>query len=200
MGFDEVLTEAAPAVTARTPELRRELETLVMDSESVQRRRRRSVRTAVVGSIVTGVLGLGTVASASGLLPGWTLLTTSSGQTCEVQVHAGPLTAGDGEPNGATFSRAEHDETLATAQAFLATFDYESIDRQSAIAQWRAAESQVRNAQKDPVERQPRLEGDDLEVTAVTRVVIERMRSDLAAHGLDIRAINVWVSSTGCQL
>lgn len=200
MDLDDVLTAAAPAVTPRTPELRQELEALVMQSEADQRRGRRGVRMAVVGSVVAGVLGLGTVASAAGLLPGWALLGTASGQTCEVQVHAGPLRAGDGEPISATFSSAEQEESLVAAEAFLRSFDYESIDHRTAIAEWRAAESKGRHTQKDAGERQPRLRGDDLEVTAVTQVVVERMRSELAADGLDIRAINVWVSSRGCEL
>lgn len=200
MDLDDVLTAAAPAVTPRTPQLHQELEALVMESEAVQRRGRRGVRMAVVGSVVSGALGLGTVASATGILPGWTLLGTASGQTCEVQVHAGPLGAGDGEPVSATFTRAEQDEALAAAQAFLRSLDYESIDHQKAIAEWRTAESKVRHAQTGAVERQPRLRGDDLEVTAVTHAVVERMRSELAADGLDIRAINVWVSSRGCEL
>lgn len=199
MDLDDVLTAAAPAVTPRTPQLHQELEALVMESEAVQRRGRRGVRMAVVGSVVAGVLGLGTVASATGILPGWALLGTASGQTCEVQVHAGPLRAGDGEPISATFSSAQQEESLAAAEAFLRSFDYESMDHRKAIAEWRAAESKVRHAQKGAAEGQPRLKGDDLEVTAVTHAVVERMRSELAADGLDIRAINVWVSSRGCE-
>lgn len=200
MDLDDVLSGAAPAVTQRTPELQQELRALVMESEAVQRRGRRLVRVGFVGSVVMGALGLGTVASATGMLPGWTLLGTASGQTCEVQVHAGPLEAGDGEPVSASFSRGEQAESLAAAEAFLRSFDYDSVDHREAIAEWRVAESEVRRAQEGAGERQPRLEGDELEVTAVTHAVVERMQSELAADGLDIRAINVWVSSTGCEL
>lgn len=199
MDLDDVLTAAAPAVTPRTPQLQQELDALVAESEAVQRRGRRGVRMAVVGSVVAGALGLGTVASATGILPGLTLLATASGQTCEVQVHAGPLKAGDGQPLGAAFSAGEQKEALTAARAFLRSFDYASIDHQKAIAEWRAVEANVRQAQ-DAEERQPKLRGDDLEVTATTHVVIERMRTTLAADGLDIRAVDIWVSSKGCRL
>lgn len=199
MDLDQMLDEAAPPVTARTPELHQELRATVVASEPVQRRRR-SARLAVAGGIVAGVVGLGTVASAAGILPGWTMLTTASGQTCEVQVGADLMTPGDGEPITATFSRAEQEETLAAARAFLEGFDYDSIDRQDAIAAWQAAEAEARAAQEDPAERQPKLEGDDLEVHAVTWLVIQRMRATLAAQGHDIRAISITTTSSGCQL
>ena len=199
MDLDELLTTAAPAVTARTPQLHQQLEALVAQSEAA-RRRRRPVRIAVVGGVVAGVLGLGAVASATGILPGWTMLNTSSGQTCEIQVHANLQRPGDGEPISAAFSPAEQQQTLAAARAFLTTFDYDTIDHEKAIAQWQTIESKIRSDQQDPAERQPKLEGDDLEVHAVTHTVIEQMRSDLAAQGYDIRAIAITVTNSGCDL
>lgn len=199
MDLDELLDAAAPPVTTPTPELRAELNTLIVASEAAQRRRR-PAHIALVGGVVAGVLGLGTVASAAGILPAWTLLTTSSGQTCEVAVHADLLEPGDGEPIGGTFSRPEQESTLTAARAFLEDFDYGSIDRDEAIAQWQAVERKARAQQLDPAERQPRLVGDDLEVHAVTHGVVERLRSDLASRGLDIRAIAITATSTGCEL
>lgn len=199
MDLDELLDLATPRVTARTTDLQEELQLLAAESEAAQRRRR-PMRFALAGGVVAGVLGLGTVASAAGILPGWTLLTTGSGQTCEVAVHADLQTPGDAEGGAALFDRVEQEETLAAAQKFLEGFDYDSIDRDEAIARWRAVEDEIRAQEPDPAERQPRLEGDDLEVTAVTRAVVERMRADLAAQGYDLRAISVTTSSSGCEL
>lgn len=47
------------------------------------------------------------------------MLTTASGQTCEVEVRADPRIEGDGEPITAAFNRVERDETLSAARAFL---------------------------------------------------------------------------------
>jgi hypothetical protein len=81
--LDELLDLATPRVTARTTDLQEELQLLASRSEAAQRRRR-PMRFALAGGVVAGVLGLGTVASAAGILPGWTLFTTGSGPTCEV--------------------------------------------------------------------------------------------------------------------
>lgn len=197
--LDERLRAAATPITVRTPEVRRELDELVTSSMPTQRPRRKSIRAAAVAGAVASALGLATVASATGLLPGWALLTTSSGQTCEVQVVADERDAGNGEP-GPSFTQTEQVETLASAQAFLEDVDYGSIDRDEAIAHWRAEENAAISAQKDPAERQPRLTGDDLEVTAVSHAITERLKSHLAARNQDIRAIEVSWLASGCEL
>jgi len=200
MDLDELLNASAPPVTARTPLLRRELDNLVAASEEVQSRRRWPAHTALVGGALVGVLGLGAVASAAGVLPGWPSFSTSSGQTCNIEISVSALQDGQGEPNSGSFSAAEQRESLAEAQTFLADFDYDSVDRQQAIAWWKSEESKVRATQSDPAERPPRLNGDDLEVTAVSRWVIKDLSADLTAHGLDIRAIAIAVGSSGCML
>jgi hypothetical protein len=196
--LDERLHAAAPPIVLRTPEIRRELDALVALTMPTQRPRRRTIRATVVAGAVAGTLGLATVASAAGLLPGWALLTTGSGQTCEVRVAADAL-AGDGEP-GRQFSATEQAKTLASARAFLHAFDYDSIDRDEAIATYQAEEDAVITAQQDPAERQPRLEGDDLEVTAVSREVTERLGDYLEERGLDLRAVDVSWQADGCRL
>lgn len=198
MDLDHLLDRAAPPVSQRTAALDRELRALVMTSES-ERRPRRRARLALVGAVVLGTVGLGTVATAAGILPGWGLLTTGSGQTCEVDVAVDALSPGYGEPSAPAFSDAEQAATLAAARAFLEDLDFDTIDHEEAITAWQAAEQRVRSAQTDPSERQPALTGDDLEVTAVTWVVVERMRSALAAQGHDLRAVMV-TTGNGCRL
>jgi hypothetical protein len=196
--LDERLREAAPPVAVRTPEMRRQLDALVVAATTVQRRRRRLTRASLVAATAVGALGVGTAAAAAGLIPGWSVL-TGSGQTCQVEVIATAPHAGDGEPD-ATFDATEQAEAVATARIFLDGFDYDSIDRDAAISRWQAAEETVIAAKPDPTERQPALTGDDLEVTSLTYEVTTRLRNHLAARGLDIRAVNLVTTSTGCDL
>lgn len=196
--LDQRLREATPPVSARTPELRRELDALVVAATPVQRRQRRMTRASLVAATAVGVLGVGTAVAAAGLIPGWSVL-TGSGQTCQVHLIAAGAQAGDGEPN-ATFEATERAEAVAAARIFLEGFDYDSIDRDAAISRWQAAEDAAIAAQPDPAERQPALNGDDLEVTALTYEVTTRLGNHLAARGLDIRAVDLVTTSTGCDL
>jgi hypothetical protein len=190
MDLDQLLDTSAPRVAARTPELQRELDHLVAGS----------TRVVLVGGVAAALLSLSAMASAAGILPGWPSFSTSSGQVCRIQVTATPLAAGNGEPSSSAFSTAERTATLAAAQEFLSGFDFDAVDRGQAIAWWQAEESRARSSQSNPADQAPRLTGDDLEVTAVSTWVVQRLRSHLAVQGLDIRAINVTTSSSGCTL
>jgi len=196
--LDQRLREATPPVSARTPEIRRELDALVVAATPVQSRRRRMTRASLVAATAVAALGAGTAAAAAGLIPGWSVL-TGSGQTCQVEVVAAAPQVGDGEPNP-TFDATERSKARAAARIFLAGFDYGSIDRDAAISRWQAAEDAVIAAEPDPTERPPALKGDDLEVTALTYEVTTRLGDHLAARGLDIRAVNLVTTSTGCDL
>jgi hypothetical protein len=195
--LDERLREAAPRLTARTPEMCRELHALVEAATPLQRRRG-ATRASLVAATAVGVLGVGTAAAAAGLIPGWSVL-TGSGQSCRVDVTAGPMSADDGQPD-VRFNATERAETVTAARVFLLGVDYDSIDRDAAIARWQAAEDTAIVAQPDPAERQPALTGDDLEVTALTYLVTTRLGDHLAARGLDIRAISLVTTTTGCDL
>jgi hypothetical protein len=196
--LDERLREAVPPLAARTPEMRSEVRALVEASTLVQRRRRGMSRASLVAVATVGALGVGTAAAAAGLIPGWSVL-TGSGQTCQVEVVAGPGHAGDDEP-GAQFNATERADAVTTTRVFLQDFDYDSIDRQAAISRWQTAEDAAVAEQPDPEERQPALTGDDLEVTALTYEVTTRLRDHLAARGLDIRAVSLVTTTTGCDL
>ena len=201
MDLDELLAASAPPVTRRTPQLERELNDLVAACEAAQSRLRRPAGVALVGGTLVGILGIGAVASAAGVLPGWASFATSSGQTCNIEIAVSALEPGEGEqPLASTFTATEKRETLAAARAFLADFDYDAVDRQQAIAWWKSEESEARAAQPDPAERQPKLTGNDLEVTAVSTWVLNDLDADLAAQGLDINAIGVATLIGGCTL
>lgn len=190
MDLDELLERSAPPICARGPRMHEELGRLVRDSETAAGRRRRSVRLGVAGVAVAAVVGLAPVASAAGLLPGWAEWSTTQGSSCEIQLDASLRRDGDGELITKTFSDAEQRATYAAAQEFLTEFDYDSVDRDEAIAEWQAQEARIRAGQR-PDERQPALRGDDLEVTAVLTQVVNRLRDYLQQRGLDIRAVMV---------
>ena len=196
--LDERLLEAAPPITMRTLEMRQHLDAIVVVATPVQRRRGGMTRASLVAVTAVSALGVGTAAAAAGLIPGWSVL-TGSGQTCQVEVIAGAPHAGSGEAEP-TFDATERAEATAAARAFLGRFDFDSIDRDAAISRWQAAEDTVIAAEPDPAERQPALKGDDLEVTALTYEVTTRLEEHLAARGLDIRAVNLVTTSTGCDL
>ncbi|RYP86752.1 hypothetical protein EKO23_08840 [Nocardioides guangzhouensis] len=190
MDLDELLERSGPPICTRGHRLEVELRRLVRDSETTAGRRRRSVRLGLAGVAVAGVLGLAPVASAAGLLPGWATWSTTQGSTCELQLDVGLRRDGDGELITETFTDAEQRATYAAAREFLTAFDYDSVDRDAAIAEWQAQEAHIRAGQR-PGDRQPALQGDDLEVTAVLTQVVNRLRDHLHGRGLDIRAIMV---------
>jgi hypothetical protein len=193
MDLDELLERSAPPTSTRGPRRDEELDRLVGTSETAAGRRRRSVRLGVAGVAVAGVVGLAPVASAAGLLPGWATWSTTQGSDCEIRVDASLGRDGDGELITKTFTDAEQRATYEAAQKFLTEFDYDSVDREEAISEWQTQEARIR-AGEEPDERQPALHGDDLEVTAVSTQVVDRLRHYLQQRGLDIRAVMV---STG---
>lgn len=189
--LDSLLALAAPATVPATADLRHELVLMAERAGTGSRRR----RLGLVAGAVVGVLGIGTAASAAGLLPGWQLLPTQGGQTCEVAVVA---SAREMPPD--RFSVPEQQRTLREAQRYLATLDYDAVDRVDAIAAFQREEDAVIASQPDPAERQPRLVGDDLEVSAVFRAVTEDLAGHLASQGLDVEAIEVSWLADGCDL
>lgn len=103
-----------------------------------------------------------------------------TGSTCEMGFwveEAGP----DGEPLHQAYSEAEKQHAVEVARRFIARLDVGSIDRKAAIRDWRRQESAA-IAQEPPGEKQPRLHGDDLEITAVGAVVWKRLDDYLAGQ------------------
>ena len=196
--LDDRLRASAPPVSVRNSEMRRELDALVVAATPVRRQRRSMTRASLVAATAVGALGVGTAAAAAGLIPGWSVL-TGSGQTCQVEIIATAPHVGDGEPDP-TIDATEQAEAVSAARVFLEGFDYASIDRDAAISRWKATEETAIAAQADPAQRQPALTGDDLEVTALTYEVTTRLKSHLAARGLDLRAVDLVTTSTGCDL
>jgi hypothetical protein len=184
MDLDELLDRSAAPVAPRTQELRHEVQAMLVEAERAARPRRRRLRAVVVAGAVAGVVVMGTTgAMAAGLIPGPAWMgpwTTGSGSACHMEFwvsEAGP----DGEPLSRNYPEAEKQHALAVARDFLANLDPANIDKDAAIDQWRQKESAA-IAAGPAGEKQPRLEGDDLEITAVGQVVWQRLDAYLAAQ------------------
>jgi hypothetical protein len=196
MDLDDLLERKAPPIAARNHGLVRALGELASEAEAAVAKPRH--RVALVGVSVVAILGVGTVASAAGVLPGWPVFDTSSGNHCSIEVHAEAPGPGDVPGVPASINEREARATVAEAQAFLKNFDFDGVDRAEAVAWWRTQETQARENQPDPAEQAPPLEGDDLEVTAVSQWVAAQLQQHLAAQGMDIRAVAYWVGDS-CQ-
>lgn len=176
MDLDDLLDRSAAVVSPRTPELRQELQTLLANAERAARPGRRRLRALSVAGATVGALTLGTAtAMAAGLVPtpAWVPWTTGTGSACHMEfivTKAGP----DGPPLSRTYPEAEKQHAVQVAQAFLARLDYTTIDKDAAIRDFQRGEDAA-IAHAALGEQQPRLHGDDLEITAVGQVVWQRL-------------------------
>lgn len=193
MDLDELLDTSGPPLAARTPSLSRELAAIVAKSEAAAAPPRRRMRLIVAGSMAAGVVGLGSAATAAGLLPaGHWPWSTSAGNSCQLTFDV-VLNGVDGNvsnpaPGLASMSLADKQAVLTAARQFLSSFDYASIDRKEAIANWQVGEAKAIAAEA-PEERQPKLTGDELELQAVSAEVNRQLDAYLAARGLNPSAI-----------
>lgn len=199
MDLDELMDAAAPPTAARTAQLRNDLESLARNAETqVRSRRRRSFRSGVAGVVVA--LGLGaTTAAATGVvnLPSWPMSTATS-ETCQIEFSV-TARGDDGEPaSPASGDAAEQQRTADAAMDFLADYDFDTVDRQIAVRSLETIEAEMRDVQV-PSERQPKLEGNDLEVTAVSGVVWEDVEAHLRSRGMDPLNVSYSVGWSGCS-
>lgn len=134
--FDSLLDASAPPVTPRTPELERELTAMISEAEAVAAPARSRVRRRMlIGGLATiGVLGVGAVANAGGLLPWFDnpanqhTQVISSGDSCDV--HYGVKGIKDPKHPVDDASRAA---ALAAGEAFVEDFDFSTIDVDEAV-------------------------------------------------------------------
>lgn len=185
MDLDELLDRSAPATATRTATLQNELQRMVANAEAATRPRRNGLKAGLVSVMAAGVFSVGTAgAMAAGIVatPSWIPWATDSGSSCAMQFTASA--AGPDEEHGRPYTEAEQQRAVTEANRFLASFDYSSINEADAIRAWKEAEDAAVAGQPDPDERQPRLSGDDLAITAVRHQVWNRLAADLTAHGI----------------
>jgi hypothetical protein len=114
-------------------------------------------------------------------------------QTCGVESGVGPAgpDVGYGEPNKwpAHFDYARRDRMVADARAFIAHFDYTTVDVPRAVRAYQAQEARViaHEEATEPVDEvQPPLTGNDLTAMALADWVTRQMDAHLAAEGYDM--------------
>lgn len=181
MDLDDLLARSAPPPTPRSAELDWALARLVADAEKCVRNPRRR-RIGLVASGAVALIGVGTAgAMASGLLSVTVPWSTGEGQSCSMKFTAAPRGA-DGEAPSTAYSTADQRAAAQSATTFLSSIDYSSIDTDEAIEQWQRAEDAA-SATEPAGEQQPRLTGDDLEISAVGRVVWQQVEAHLRAEG-----------------
>ena len=198
-----------PSVAPRSADLDDALHQLVR-ADQPRRRLRRPLRLAVGVGAAAGILGVGVAGAAAVMHEGGALwfTTTGSGDACEMEFDVTPVGSqdvGNGEPatvmEGRTAwpSAAEQQEVAQAARLFLADYDYDAVDRESAIRGTDAAQRRI-IAGAAPGEAQPLDTGDDLEMHAVSRVVVRDLHAHLEGLGMDPSVVVYGVgSSSGCS-
>jgi len=179
MTLDELLDNSRPQIAQRTPELLADLRLLASEPSAKQSEPKVRRRATVAAFVALSVVGLGTAAVASGHLPfGWT---TTTGRHCFITSASAALTDPTTTWSAAASQHstaAQREATVREANRYLRGYDFAAIDVPSAEATWKRAEAAAIAAQPVASERQPRLEGDELEVEAMRY----RVQSDLKRH------------------
>ena len=178
MDLDEMLARANPATMERGRALLDDVDALVLEARAKRRQKRRTARWTITGVAAVAIFGTGTAAVAAGLLPfSWT---SQQGGRCEIlsgTVEIAGITTGT-EAAFKSTTPAQRQATLQEGLRYLAGYDYKAIDIAAAVAVWKRGEAAAIAGQPDPSERQPRLEGDELE----NQAIVYRVESDLQAH------------------
>jgi len=191
MNLDELLADSTPPVTPSSLELNQHLDQLVHLTEeaAAPRRPRRRNRAVAVGAFAAvGVLSVGGVAAAAGVLPTLFPWTTDSGSTCELDVSAELRRNIDGALVDQT-TAAEQEATLASAKEYLATLDLESIDRQAAAEHWFDYLERTSADHPTRAELESEFQGDRLETDALLHEVDTQLAKHLAEEGHDPTSI-----------
>lgn len=200
MNLDELMMQAAPPVTSRTPELTEALRELIPATEhAATARRGRGVRAATAGALVVAVIGAGGAAAATGLLPDWFPWTTEAGSSCGLQASVELRRDGDGKLITDRWSQTEQRQALASAQDYLGSLDLNSIDRKQAAEQWFTYLEGISVGNPDRAELESKFQGDRLEVHSMLHAVDSRMDDYLTTRGYDPDSVMTTVASQCAQ-
>lgn len=189
MDLDDLLAASAPPVTPASPELTRhhnELVLLTREAAVPPPRRRRVGAAGALAAV--GVLSVGGVAAAAGVLPTMFPWTTDSGSACELHASAELRRNVDGTlVDGST--APEQRATLASAEEYLATLDLDSIDRDEAAERWFDYLERTSADHFTRAELESQFQGDRLETHAILHEVDGRLAKHLADEGHDPNSI-----------
>lgn len=191
MTLDDLLARSAPTVTPPSAELTQTFHELVTLTERAARpHRRRAARALATGALaLVGVVGVGGVAAAHGLLPGWFPWVTESGSSCSLQVSVELRRDGNGGLITDRVSGREQRATLTAAQEYLKSFDVSAVDRTKAADHWFAYLEKVSADHPNRAELESKFQGERLETHAVLHEVEANLDDYLTAQGYDPRSI-----------
>lgn len=201
MNLDDLLAGADPAPSRHDDDVMTDLRLLAQAAEEQGRPRPRRRRWQSVAAALGVVAVAGTATAATGLvpLPGW-LAPGADGGSCRVEYLVAPREPGSGEPaHPGTGDPALVARTTAEAEEYLATYDFDAVDRDRAVAEFRAEEAAI-IAAAPPGERQPALAGGELVASAVSAVVVDDLHAHLAAEGLDPYDVELTTLTDRCML
>lgn len=196
MDLNAMLDDAAPRLAERTPELDEALGELMEASRPAPARRRHR-RAAVVGGAVglVAVVGLGGAAAAGigrDLVAGVFPWTSEEGSACELYTTLEPRSPG--EPHYS----ASQQEAMASAEAWLATFDLDSVDREAAGERWLRHLERISHDDVTRAELQEKFHGERLETHALADEVGRQLDRHLRDQGFDPRSLDGGVA-IGCE-
>lgn len=191
MTLDDVLVRSGPPVTPPSPEVMETLREMAASNEVATRpRRRRGTRALAAGSLaIVGVVGVGGVAAAHGLLPGWFPWAAESGSSCGLQVSVDLRRDGDGALITDRTSNAEQRATLRSARQYLKNLDVDAIDRNQAAEHWFTYMERTSANHPDRAALESKFQGERLETHSILYEVDTRLDDYLTAHGHDPRSI-----------
>lgn len=196
MNLDELMTQARPPVSPRTPELTAALSELASATEfAASPRRSRKLSAAAAAALALVAVGAGGAATANGHLPGWFPWTTESGSSCGLQASVELRRDGDGVLITDRWSEPDQRRTLATARDYLGSFDLESIDRKQAAERWFTYMLETSVGQPERAELESRFHGETLEVHSILYAVDARLDDYLTRRGYDADSIMTTVAS-----
>lgn len=190
--LDELLGACAPPIAVREGEVLSALDELVLASRPVAPRRRRVPRTAVVGLVLAGTLGISGAAAAGGYLPmsmtPWRQHALADGTDCQLRFQATEQT----EPTrlaGRVPSQTEERTTVLAAQEFLDGYDVSTIDVDAWLQTLRT-ERAKEEAKLPPSEWAPSTPHED-EIQAMVMATFAELSAALERQGLDPDVVNI---------
>lgn len=188
MDLTTLLDDAAPRLADRTPELDAALAELVTTTRPVPAGRRRRRLALVAGTLgLAGAVGLGGVAAAGigrDLVRGAFAWTDEDDISCTIQATLEPR-----EPSDPHYS-ASQQAALASAEAWLAGFDLDAVDRDAAGERWLRHLERVSAGDPTRAELEQRFHGERLESHALVFEVSRQLDHHLTEQGYDPRSLD----------
>lgn len=189
MDTDDLLNASSPSIAPRNEALHSELLRLTHATRTAARPRRRRFRGGLVALVSTLVVA-GGVATAGATVNGWFGFGSTAQASCSAEITFSPK-GNEGEGNE-TYPREVEDAAVAASEAFLRSYDFDSIDVAVSAAHQREVERQIIDAQVEG-EKQPVMSDEANELNGITQAFITDWKAHLTELGLPWRAALVSV-------